>query len=127
MSTVDNFLSKLLTLRMVKIPLNEMKKAGPKPPEGVPDNRHYWTPRVVYEGSTVHDVQFEAWRTKWPRDSNELSGKSIIVYLPKDDKRYPSHFPYWLEIQGMLGKAKIRIIDSGRNLKSPRKSPSKKI
>jgi len=122
MSPAENFLSKLLNLRMVKVPLNERKKVGHKPPEGVPDNRPYWQPRVTFEGQEVYDAEFEAWRTRWPRDCTELSGKTITVFVPKDDKKYPSYFPYWLEVRGMLGKAKVRIIDSGKNLRSPRKT-----
>ena len=36
------------------------------------------------------------------------------------NQNYPSYFPYWLQVNGVAGKAKIRIIDSGSNLKSPK-------
>ncbi len=123
MSEENNFLSKLLNLRMMKIPQRELKKVGPPPTEAVHDNRRLWAPKMVFEGNVVRDATFEAWRTRWPKDSTDLSGKLIIVYVPQDSHKYPAYFPYWLEIHGMLGKAKVRIIDSGRELASPRPLP----
>lgn len=119
----DNFLSKLLNLKMTKIPLDERKRVGPKPKSG-PDFRPLWQPRMVVDGRPIKDVQFEGWRTRWPRDSSELSGRVIEVFLPQDNRLYPSYFPYWLQIIGAVGKAKIRIIDSGHNLQSPMPSLS---
>ncbi len=129
MSDVNNFLSTLLNLRFVKIPREEMKRVGVVPPSEKygQDSRRIWSPKLVYEGKTVYGAEFEAWRTRWPRDCGELSGKTITVYLPKDERAYPTYFPYWLEIQGMLGKAKISIVDSGRNLESPRPGPPRKV
>jgi len=125
MSAAESFLSKLLTLRLARIPKKDVKRIGPPPPEGLRDLRRYWAPQMVYEGKAIQNVRFEAWRTRWPQDSTELSGKVITVYVPEDsDHRYPSYFPYWLEIKGIVGKAKIRIVDSGRNLYSPR-TPAK--
>lgn len=125
MSTVDNFLSKLLNLRLIRLPNRDMRRVGPPPAEGQTDNRRYWAPQMTYEGRPIYNIAFEAWRTRWPKDGTDLSGKSITVYVPEDDKRYPSYFPYWLEIQGLFGKAKIRIIDSGRQLCSPRSCPKR--
>ncbi|WP_195155526.1 hypothetical protein [Candidatus Protochlamydia phocaeensis] len=115
----DNFLSKLLNLRLTKIPLKARKKVGPKPTSG-PDFRPLWQPRMIVDGKTLKDVQFDGWTTKWPRDSSDLSGKTIEVYLPQESQRYPSYFPYWLQINGAVGKAKIRVIDSGNHLHSPK-------
>ncbi len=118
----NNFLSTLLNLRFVQIPRDKMKRVGIVPPSerNGQDSRRIWIPKMIYEGKTVRNVEFDAWRTRWPKGNGELSGKTITVYLPRDEKKYPSYFPYWLEIQGMLGKAKIRIVDSGRGLISPR-------
>ena len=115
----DNFLSKLLTLRMTKIPENSRKRVGPEPFSG-PDMRPVWQPRLIIEGKPVDGVAFDAWRADWPRDGSDLSNKTIEIYLPKDNQSYPSYFPYWLQINGTAGKAKIRIIDSGNNLQSPK-------
>lgn len=117
----DNFLSKLLNLKMTKIPDYLRKRVGPKPRSG-PDLRPFWQPRLFVEGRPVHDVQFDAWKTDWPRDGSDLSNKTIEVYLPSDNQRYPSYFPYWLQINAVAGKAKIRIIDSGKGMKSPKPS-----
>lgn len=119
----DNFLSKLLNLKLTQIPLEARKRVGPKPNSG-PDWRPLWQPRMIAEGRPINNVQFDAWRTKWPRDGSELSGKIIEIYLPQDSQRYPSYFPYWLQINGVVGKAKIRMIDSGSNLQSPKPSLS---
>lgn len=118
----DNFLSKLLNLKFTKIPESARKRIGPKIKSG-PELRAIWQPRMVVDGKTIPGITFDAWRTKWPRDGSDLSGKTIEVYLPTDSKRYPAYFPYWLQIQGAIGKAKIRIIDSGSQLQSPRRYP----
>lgn len=115
----DNFLFKLLNLRLSQIPNDARKRVGPKPTSG-PDWRPLWQPRMVINGQPIKGVEFDAWRTKWPRDNSELSGKTIEVYVPRDSQRYPSYFPYWLQINGVVGKAKIRIIDSGSQLQSPK-------
>lgn len=120
-SASDNFLSTLLSLRFSPVPRKELKKVGPKP-EG-PDLRRAWQPKMFFEGSPIEDVEFEAWKTQWPADNSEMSKKTILVYLPREDYSYPSYFPYWLQIQGWIGKAKIHMIDSGRNLTSPRPPP----
>lgn len=114
----DNFLSKLLNLKFTKIPDGARKRIGPKSSTG-PELRPFWQPRMIVEGHPVQGVVFDAWRTKWPKDGTDLSGRTIEVYLPRDSQRYPAYFPYWLQINGALAKAKIRIIDSGSQLHSP--------
>lgn len=114
----DNFLSKLLNLKLTKMSDHLRKKIGPKPRSG-PDLRALWQPRMIVNGQIIKGVNFDAWQTQWPRDGSELSGKTIDLYLPQDSQKYPSYFPYWLQISGAVGKAKVRIIDSGSHLKSP--------
>lgn len=116
----DNFLGTLLNLRLVRMDASSRRRVGPMPREGCKDQRPFWNPRVVVEGQTIKDVPFNSWKTRWPKDGSELSGKTIEVYLPKDGDKYPSYFPYWLQIGGVIGKAKVRIIDSGFSLRSPR-------
>ena len=111
----DNFLSKLLNLRFTKVPENSRKRIGSKSRTG-PEVRNLWHPRMIVDGRIIQGVPFDAWTTKWPRDGGELSGKTIEVYLPQESQRYPSYFPYWLQIKGAVGKANIRIIDSGSGL-----------
>lgn len=129
-SDADNFLTKLLNLKFSKVPESNRKRVGPKPTSG-PEWRPFWQPRMIVEGQVVQDVAFDALRTKWPRDGSDLSNKVIEVYLPHDHQRYLAYFPYWLQINGVMGKAKIRMIDSGKQLQSPQPSlnqllPSKK-
>lgn len=119
----DNFLSKLLNLKFTSIPEEARKRIGPKIKSG-PEFRAIWNPRLVIEGKTIPNVKFDAWRTKWPCDGGDLSGKVIEVYLPSDRERYPSYFPYWLQINGAVGKAKVRIVDSGSQLQSSKKRPN---
>lgn len=117
----DNFLTKLLNLKFVKIHDQARKRIGPKARSGR-DNRPTWQPIMKVDGQIIKGVAFDAWRTRWPRDGTDLSGKTIEVFLPADSLSYPAYFPYWLQINGAIGKAKIRIIDSGSGLQSPRAS-----
>lgn len=106
---VNVFLTSLLNLNLTPIPFNERKKIGRV-------SSAIWHPRLKFEGQTIENVPFDAWRAKWPEDKSELSNKTIEIYTPEDSELYPSYLPYWLEISGMMGSAKIRIIDSGKNL-----------
>lgn len=116
----QNFFSTLLNLRLKKIDDNDRKKVGPPPAADSRDRRRVWQPDLVVDGNIVQGVPFEAWRTRWPSDGTELSGKSIEVYVPKDSDKYPAYFPYWLQISGIVGNAKVRIVDSGSGLTSPK-------
>lgn len=115
----DNFLSKLLNLRLNKVPDKDRKKVGMKLFSGSEESR-FWQPNLVADGKIIRGVKFDAWRTRWPKDNSDLSGKGIEVYLPQDNQLYPSYFPYWLQINGAIGKARIRTIDSGSGLESPK-------
>lgn len=114
----DTFLSTLLNLRLEKIPLHERKRVGPPQNDG-PDRRSLWKPKVTFEGKTYSDVPFDAWETRWPKDNSELSGRLIEIFTPEGTTHYPAYFPYWLQVSGMIGKAKVRMIDSGSGLTSP--------
>lgn len=107
----QNILTTLLNLRLKFVPPDERKRIGP----ATHRSRQPWQPRLVVDGQIISGVAFDAWHTRWPKDNSELSGKSIDVYLPVENDLYPSYFPYWLQISGMIGKAQIRIIDSGTN------------
>lgn len=113
----ENFLGTLLTLRLAPIPKRDRKLTGPQPTGG-PDFRKIWNPKLMFEGAYVPNIPFSAWKTRWPKDGSELSDRAIVIYLPEDE-RYPTYFPHWLEISGFIGKAKVRIIDSGENLFFP--------
>lgn len=112
----QNILSTLLNLRLKLVSLQDRKKIGLRPFNGSKESRALWQPRMVVDGQTIQGVSFEAWRTRWPKDGSELAGKNIEVYVPLENDKYPSYFPYWLQISGMVGKAQIRIVDSGTTL-----------
>lgn len=121
-SNVSSFLTTLLNLRFVKISDEERKKIGPPPRYGQLDQRRLWNPRLVLDGKIIPQVPFSAWKARWPNDNTELSRKKIEIYLPElgnDDLPYPSYFPYWIEVEGKLGCAQVRVIDSGFNVISP--------
>lgn len=116
----QNFFSTLLNLKLRRVDDSERKRVGaPRSSDSV-DRRRLWQPNLVVDGKMVTDVLFDAWRTRWPSDGSELSGKVIEVYVPKENNKYPSYFPYWLQISGIVGNAKVRIVDSGSGLISPK-------
>lgn len=123
MSQRDSFLPTLLNLQFALVPLDERKKVGPPPHGGGPDFRTVWNPKMMLNGAVIPGVKFDAWRIYWPKDGSELSGKMIEVYLPIEGDKYPSYFPYWLQIKGSVGAATLRIIDSGTGLVSPATLP----
>lgn len=120
LSGANNILAKLINLDFQKIPFEERKKAGAQPALGILDRRPVWQPRLMVNGSQIEGVPFDGWKARWPKDGSELSAKLIEIYLPSPESGYPAYFPYWLEVQGMIGSAKVRIIDSGNGLRSPK-------
>jgi hypothetical protein len=124
----NSFLPTLLNLKFTMIPHGERKKLGFTPSfSGSRESRSLWQPQMIVDGQIIKGVPFDAWKAVWPRDNSDLSGKSIEVYLPAESTKFLSYFPYWLQISGMIGKAKVRIIDSGAKLSSPVPSPIKRL
>ncbi len=118
LSKVNNFLTTLLNLKLEKLPLEARRRIGLKPILGRADTRPLWQPRLIVEGQEITEVSFDVWVTLWPKDDSELANKTIELYLPQDNEKYPSYFPYWLQINGMIGSAKVRIVDSGSQMPS---------
>lgn len=110
----ENFLGKLLNLPLYQLPYEKRRKVGSS------GKRDLWQPQMVVDGRLIEGVPFEAYTAIWPKDGSQLSGKKIEIYLPYAMENYPSYFPYWLQISGVVGKARVRVIDSGANLKSPK-------
>lgn len=115
MSEANVFLSKLLNLELTKLPVNKRKKVGAS------SGGRLWQPPLVVEGKQIPFVPFDAYTTHWPADGSQLSDRTVIIYLPEESSKYPSYFPYWLQINGAVGNAQVRIVDSGRQLTSPQK------
>lgn len=111
------FLSTLINLELRKVPEGERKKAGrPIFGSGPVDTRSIWQPKLVFDGRQVNGAAFDAYKARWPHDGTDLSGKMIEIYLPQEGQLYPSYFPYFMQVTGMIGKAKVHIVDSGRGL-----------
>lgn len=128
MSESNSFLATLLNLRFTEVPECERKRVGLPPGVNRQDNRPIWNPRVIVDGTTLGNVPFIAFRAYWPKDQSELSCKPIDVYLPYviDGANYPSFFPYLVEVEGKIGSAKLRIVDSGQGARSPKQPLSAK-
>lgn len=127
LSDSNPFLTTLLNLRFQFIPENNRKRIGSSPGHNKPDYRPLWTPLLIVEGKRVPHIPFTAWRARWPSDGSELARKHIEIYIPYDVNdasipAYPTYFPYWIEVDGKIGSAKMRIIDSGTGLHSPKQS-----
>lgn len=121
------FMSTLLNLRFKEVPENKRRRIGLPPGYGKPDRRPLWNPRLVVNGTTVLNIPFTVWKARWPCDGTELSRKTIEIYLPQKIisptiPLYPDYFPYWLEVEGKIGSAKIRVVDSGVGIHSPKHS-----
>ncbi len=113
-----SFLPTLLKLHLTLVPIEARKRIGPPPMPGEPDFRKLWQPKVYYEGSE-QAVQCHVYRTEWPKDVSDLSGRVLYIYIPKPSSQALSFFPYWIEITGNIGKVKLRVVDSGRLLYNP--------
>ena len=108
----DTFLTKLLNLKLSRVPNHKRKRIGPSL-MGASDLRDLWNPKLIIHGQEIKGVHFDAWQTYWPNDGSDLSNKLIEIYIPEDNLCYPAYFPYWLQISGILGNAKVRIVDAG--------------
>lgn len=116
LSPQSNFMPSLLNLSFNYVPPSQRRRIGINfTAEG---GRTLWQPKMIVDGFTIEGVRFDAWRATWPKDGSDLSGKTIEVYLPEQGTGYPAYFPYWLQISGVVGNAKIRIVDSGTQLTS---------
>jgi hypothetical protein len=109
------FLPTLLALELNDISTDDRKRSGPAPMAGELDFRKLWYPQIFYDGKQIHPL-IEVKRVFWPNDGSDLSGKTIDLYIPQADAI--EYFPYWVEIVAKFGKVKVRVIDSGRALKS---------
>lgn len=124
MSDSSVFLNTLLNLSFSEVPAQERRRVGSPPGYNRPDHRPIWHPRLIVEGQCIPRIPFTAYKARWPSDSSELSRKTIEIYLPDPSAGYwyPAYFPYWLEVDGKIGSAKIRVVDSGLSAESPKES-----
>ena len=104
----SHFLTKLLTLPLKKVERAERKRIGPAPLAGEDDRRSVWMPRA------------EAFQTLWPEDNSRISASKIDVYFTS------SPFPTWIEVHEGHYDFKIRALETGKGLESPRKMVPKR-
>ncbi len=109
----DSFLSTLFNLPLTLMPDQSRRRVGGN------DRRRVWQPKLTVDGQVIPNAPFRSWRGRWPNDGTELGGKLIEAYLPTEEGKYPSYFPYCLQVTGGVGKARMRIIDSGTGLRPP--------
>ena len=107
----------LISLNFNLIKDSTRKKAGPRPPLDIPDTRSIWNPPVFLDGKKVKGVPCKAYQSTWPNDGTDLSGKKIEIFLPQDEKIL-GYFPFWIQVSNQFSQAKMRVIDSGRGLRS---------
>lgn len=118
------FLTTLLNLTFYSVPDERKRRIGIPPGFNKPDLRPFWNPCLIVDGQRYTHIPFTVWRTKWPADGSDLARKMIEIYLPEvvDDPsipHYPTYFPYWIEVEGAIGSARVRVIDSGTGARSP--------
>jgi hypothetical protein len=123
LSDSNPFLTTLLNLRFQEVPEEERRRIGLPPGRNKVDRRPLWSPRLIVNGRQVTNIPFHSYKARWPSDGSELARKWVEIYLPApspdDTSWYPAYFPYWIEVEGKIGNAKARVVDSGLEAQSP--------
>ncbi len=119
LSQSDTFLTTLLNLPFRPVPEKRRRRLGAGSLRG---QRPLWQPRLVVEGQQIEGVSFTSWIAKWPADGSDLARKHLEIYIPESQNQatYPSYFPYWIEVDNCIGNARVRVVDSGLNARSPK-------
>jgi hypothetical protein len=117
-SQKESLIANLLHLPLSKIPREKQRKIGPEPMEGESDFRKIWTPPLIFEGKKISSPRFDVFKTHWPIDESELSGRDILLYF---DQTSHTQFPYWIQVETSHFTGNFRVIDSGKHLKSPQR------
>ena len=123
-SQQESLLSTLLQLPLKLVPLDKVRRIGPPPLDGEPDRRQVWMPPLSVEGQKIEQAKFDIYETQWPKDSSELSGKTVTLYFDQEG-RFP--LPYWIQVETTHVTATMRVIDSGQNLASPYTSLPRRV
>lgn len=100
-------LLELFSRRMVKLPVKDYRKIGPRPKVG-PDNRKTFIPTFYLDGEKVESPSYAMFRITPP-----LGDKQITFYLFDNIA-----FPYWLSIESPSREwLRLTGIDAGKNFK----------
>ena len=114
LSEVNSFLSTMLSLPLSKIADSDRKRVGRKVFSSRDGNT--WQPKLKVNGCLIKGAKFDAFKGTWPADGSELAHKTIEIYLPAFQYECPNYFPYWIQVQAIIGKGYARIIDSGKQM-----------
>jgi hypothetical protein len=117
----EQFLNRLLTLRLAPVPRAERKKIGPLPSANEPDTRALWNPSLIMGGKKKPKAEFVVMTTTWPDDGSQLALCKVDLYFAQECPDFP--FPFWIEVQSPHYTFKSRAIDSGQGLSSPLSGP----
>lgn len=108
----------LINLKFSLIDQKNRRKAGPAPLPEMRDDRAIWQPPIVSNGEKIPGIICDAYQAYWPQDGSELDGKKIEIFLAQNNEKVPAYFPFWLQVSNSFSQVKLRVIDSGFNLKS---------
>ncbi|MBS0620885.1 MAG: hypothetical protein JSS61_05455 [Verrucomicrobia bacterium] len=111
----EQFLARLFSLPLRPVQDKERKRIG-RAPSGDADHRPLWNPPLVEGGKKALNPSFEVWKTRWPDDGSLLALCQIELYFSKGG--FP--LPYWIEVQSPHYAFKMRTVDSGHKMTSPR-------
>lgn len=118
--SLDAFLTTLLHLDLTFLPDAERLQTGPTARPGQVGSSKPWGPPMFREGKKVHAPSYKVYTATWPQDQSELSGKKVVLYFDQEHENFP--FPYWMQAREGGLKFKMRATESGKGLKSPKKS-----
>ncbi len=118
----QSFLTTLMQLKLVFLSENERIQKGPSQRAGTIQQEKPWSPPQFKDGKKVIAPQFDVYQGMWPSDQTELSGKQVTLYFDQANPTFP--FPYWIQVRDGGMKFKMRVIDSGDFLESPKEKIS---
>lgn len=123
--SMNAFLMTLLDLELSLLPDDLRLQTGPTARPGQVGSSKPWGPPMLRDGKKVKGASYEVYSVMWPQDRSELAGKKLILYFDKEHQDFP--FPYWIQAREAGLRFKIRVADSGKNLKSPKKFLPKRL
>ncbi len=108
-------LPKMLTLPLASTPHDKLRRIGPAPQRDEEDRRSLWIPPLVFQGKKLTKPALEVMETRWPEDHSQISLCRIELYFYRD---FP--LPVWVEGTNGHFTMKVRTLDFGHNLASPK-------
>ncbi len=116
---ISFFVKHLFALNLTPLTENKQLQRGATAKAGEVGLSKPWSPPMIRNGKRVKGAEYEVYETTWPRESGSvMAGKKIILYFDKQTQSFP--FPHWIQTGNRGLKQKIRAIDSGIGLSSPK-------